>query len=422
MSGQVPDPTTSKILDAACGVLGEFGFKHATIELVAKSAGVSHMTIYRRWPTKGELLTTALLREFATALSAAFDGVDKSDSFDEKLVGAFIEMVQAVRDNPVIAAAFAADAETSSQRGVENFGSVMMGSAAPLVADHIGSIADFELDSADVAVLADVFLRLTHSLLVLDYPGQPVSGPADVASYALSTVGPLARSVEDLFGGLRVVDSGSHAGDAAVAVATRNRRLFGSNRRSGTGAPRSKVMLGAASLLSVLVVSSALTVAVLHPGRAQVGPVDISRTEGSQPAVDSPEPAPLRLPAPDGVRLSIEPAVPDPDLEQPAQFGESADPDTPTQDVPTADDADTPRSGAGGGADRPNVPFRPPPLDRRFEPDAGQPDGEPDGGPQSGPMPRPPRAGVPGPGPGPGPARPPQPRPRPEGSGGTGPR
>ncbi|MCV7359695.1 AcrR family transcriptional regulator [Mycolicibacterium fluoranthenivorans] len=47
MSGQAPDPTGAKILDAAARVLTDFGFKRATVELVAKYAGVSHMTVYR---------------------------------------------------------------------------------------------------------------------------------------------------------------------------------------------------------------------------------------------------------------------------------------------------------------------------------------------------------------------------------------
>lgn len=39
MSGQAPDPTGAKILDAAARVLTDFGFKRATVRLVAKYAG-----------------------------------------------------------------------------------------------------------------------------------------------------------------------------------------------------------------------------------------------------------------------------------------------------------------------------------------------------------------------------------------------
>jgi AcrR family transcriptional regulator len=71
--GPKPDPTGAKILDGAIRVLGDFGVKRATVELVAKYAGVSHMTIYRRWPSKNDLLKTAVIGEFTTLLDTAFE-------------------------------------------------------------------------------------------------------------------------------------------------------------------------------------------------------------------------------------------------------------------------------------------------------------------------------------------------------------
>ncbi|OPX08641.1 hypothetical protein B1790_18530 [Mycobacterium sp. AT1] len=412
MSGQVPDPTGTKILDAARGVLEDFGFKHATIELVAKSAGVSHMTIYRRWPTKVELLTTALLREFSRVLSAAFDRVDQCGSFDEELVRAFTEMLDTARSNAVIVGAFAADGGDTSQRGNNNLGSVMIASAAPVVADHIGRLANAELDPGDEIILADVFLRLMHSLLVLDYPGQPLSDPDDVRQYALRTVGPLARSVGEVSSAPEAVDSDYQAGDEVVAIGARNRGFFRSDRSRGADARRSKAMLSAAALLSVLVVSSTLAVAVLHPDKARIGPVDISRTEGSQQVPVPSVPGPFREDLPGSAEIPVGPT--EPALERPAQFGESVASETPTPAEPVDGDVSDRRSGASSGGDGPNDRPRPPRPDRQpglFTP-------QPDEGPQSGPMPRP-RAGVPGSQP--GPARPPQQRPRPQGSGGTAP-
>jgi len=65
---QEPDRTGVAILDAALRVLVDFGVKRATVEQVAKYAGVSHMTVYRRWPAKNELLLTA---GFAAAYGAS---------------------------------------------------------------------------------------------------------------------------------------------------------------------------------------------------------------------------------------------------------------------------------------------------------------------------------------------------------------
>jgi AcrR family transcriptional regulator len=48
------------IVDAALELLAERGFQAATIEAIADRAGVGRNTIYRRWPSKEELIVDAL--------------------------------------------------------------------------------------------------------------------------------------------------------------------------------------------------------------------------------------------------------------------------------------------------------------------------------------------------------------------------
>jgi AcrR family transcriptional regulator len=62
------------ILDATLALLAERGFHGTTIEAIAARAGVGRNTIYRRWPTKEELLADAL-RELTAELDAR-DGDD----------------------------------------------------------------------------------------------------------------------------------------------------------------------------------------------------------------------------------------------------------------------------------------------------------------------------------------------------------
>ena len=50
----------AEILDATLELLAERGFQAATIEAIAARAGVGRNTIYRRWPSKEELIADAL--------------------------------------------------------------------------------------------------------------------------------------------------------------------------------------------------------------------------------------------------------------------------------------------------------------------------------------------------------------------------
>jgi len=49
------------ILDAAVALFAERGYDHLTIEGIARRAGVGKQTIYRWWPSKGDVLAEAIL-------------------------------------------------------------------------------------------------------------------------------------------------------------------------------------------------------------------------------------------------------------------------------------------------------------------------------------------------------------------------
>lgn len=63
-----PTPSDIKILDAAMEVLGTHGEQGLTIDLVAKRARMSRMTVFRRFGSKQNLLTAANRRGIAAVL------------------------------------------------------------------------------------------------------------------------------------------------------------------------------------------------------------------------------------------------------------------------------------------------------------------------------------------------------------------
>jgi AcrR family transcriptional regulator len=61
--GRPRDPEADRaILEATIQVLGEEGYEGLSIEGVAARAGVGKTTIYRRWPSKAELVVAAIQR------------------------------------------------------------------------------------------------------------------------------------------------------------------------------------------------------------------------------------------------------------------------------------------------------------------------------------------------------------------------
>ena len=67
--GRKRDPTRdADILDAALEVLAEVGYASMTMDMVATRAKAGKATMYRRWPSKTELLLDAVARLKATAV------------------------------------------------------------------------------------------------------------------------------------------------------------------------------------------------------------------------------------------------------------------------------------------------------------------------------------------------------------------
>ncbi|MGW3961385.1 TetR/AcrR family transcriptional regulator [Amycolatopsis sp. NPDC005003] len=55
------------VFAATLSTVAELGYAKATVERIAAAAGVAKTTIYRRWPSKGELIVDCLLDAFGPA-------------------------------------------------------------------------------------------------------------------------------------------------------------------------------------------------------------------------------------------------------------------------------------------------------------------------------------------------------------------
>ncbi|MFC9997063.1 TetR/AcrR family transcriptional regulator [Nocardia sp. NPDC127526] len=96
------------ILDAARACVAEFGVRRTTLTEVAKRAGVSRPTVYRRWPDTGSLVADLLVRELREIIAAA---VPSSGTARARLVASIVGGGAMMRRNPLFAKIFRTDAE-----------------------------------------------------------------------------------------------------------------------------------------------------------------------------------------------------------------------------------------------------------------------------------------------------------------------
>src|SRR5512139_2038197 len=86
-----------ELLDAARHCILAVGWRRTTLTDVARRAGVSRMTIYRRWQDMQSLLADLMTREWSGVVE---DGaLDAGASPLDRLVGGVAATVAALRDN-----------------------------------------------------------------------------------------------------------------------------------------------------------------------------------------------------------------------------------------------------------------------------------------------------------------------------------
>ncbi|MBX6766478.1 MAG: TetR/AcrR family transcriptional regulator, partial [Actinomadura rubrobrunea] len=88
--------TDDAVLDAARDCVLAVGVRRTTLTDIARRAGVSRMTLYRRWPDVRTIVGDLMTREWI-AVAAAAQPPDDGRPVRERLVESLVEGVRAFR-------------------------------------------------------------------------------------------------------------------------------------------------------------------------------------------------------------------------------------------------------------------------------------------------------------------------------------
>ncbi|MEV6275034.1 helix-turn-helix domain-containing protein [Nocardia sp. NPDC051832] len=96
------------IFEAARACVEEFGVRRTTLTEVARRAGVSRPTVYRRWPDTGALVAELLVRELRTVLASAMPSAGTGRA---RLVRGIVTGAAQIRSNPLFGKIFRTDTD-----------------------------------------------------------------------------------------------------------------------------------------------------------------------------------------------------------------------------------------------------------------------------------------------------------------------
>jgi AcrR family transcriptional regulator len=197
------DDTENAILDAAAECVLAFGMRRASLSDVARRAGVSRPTVYRRWPDRRALVADLMTRELAAVFAAAAGhGPDRPGSVRAQAVRQFLAAAAALRAHPLLTKIIQVDPEllqpyiferlgTSQRMGLgfiaeriragQQDGSVRPGDVTAMSATVLFSIQSLVLSGRTTAGLLSPGQLDAEAAVLLDRYLSPAAGSAAAA-------------------------------------------------------------------------------------------------------------------------------------------------------------------------------------------------------------------------------------------------
>lgn len=175
------DPVTTAILDAAVVEFERHGFRRVALDDVARRAGVSRMTIYRRFAGRDELVTAVIDRENAvlfTEIAAELKSAGKSNYYVE----AFTSAIMQLRRHRVLNRVITDEPALTLQLVHRHYPAALERMADALRVIFPAGFAE-RIGSGAVDELAETILRYAMMALLLPSP-HPLATADDIRAFA----------------------------------------------------------------------------------------------------------------------------------------------------------------------------------------------------------------------------------------------
>lgn len=182
------------ILDAALSVFAEFGLRRATVDDVARRAGVGRVTVYRRIGGKPELIRAVLTRESERLFAEVMAAAEAAGGMAERIVTSFATTVTAVRRNAVWQRLLTLETDSALPQLTVD-GQPVLAAAVAATARILDPGLGDRVPSADQLARAELMVRITHSVLLTPHVVVPLADYDDLVAFARAHLVPLAPPV-----------------------------------------------------------------------------------------------------------------------------------------------------------------------------------------------------------------------------------
>src|SRR4051794_16020761 len=188
--------SSDRILDAAFEEFSKFGVRRASMDSIAKRAGVGRATVYRRFVSRDKLISAVLAREvgvFVDQLDVIWDG---NGSLEDRMLEVWLLSLRLLAEHPLLSQLLRLNPETILPLLTVD-GEPLLGLISGLYADRLQREIDHGglPEDTDVELAGEVFARIGLSAFLTPGGSVPSQDPAAAREFVKRfMLGPLART------------------------------------------------------------------------------------------------------------------------------------------------------------------------------------------------------------------------------------
>jgi AcrR family transcriptional regulator len=176
------DTTTEAILDAAVVEFEQHGFRRVALDDVARRAGVSRTTIYRRFSNKDELIAAVIERENVVLFAEIADELKHAGPQSNYYVEAFTHAILKFRRHRVLNRMMRDEPALVIELAGRHYSAAIIRMAEALRVIFPAGFAE-RIGEQAVNELADTILRYAAMVLLLP-SAQPLESPDEIRAFA----------------------------------------------------------------------------------------------------------------------------------------------------------------------------------------------------------------------------------------------
>ncbi|MCR5978434.1 TetR family transcriptional regulator [Gordonia jinghuaiqii] len=194
-SDAAPDPTAEKLLDAAFDLFSRLGVQRTPMEKVAKRAGVTRVTLYRKFATKDALVDEVVLREFRRYFDRFRSEIPNADSVAERVVVGFVGSLRAISGNPLIGGINGEEPSMLIESMIGGDG-LLLAVVQQFVSVQLRreQLAGNISDELDVELVAEMMVRISASFLTVPSRVVDITDDAQLAEVARQFLVPMLNT------------------------------------------------------------------------------------------------------------------------------------------------------------------------------------------------------------------------------------